>query len=103
MICVKFGGGDTPDRFEISGHSGYAEEGSDIVCSAVSAMSQLVINTITEVYGEKSTVYSTEAGSAPHISFKLLHPTPSSLGLIQGFKLQLEEFQSLYPEFLNIQ
>ena len=28
--------------FVISGHSGYAEEGSDIVCSAISALSQSV-------------------------------------------------------------
>ena len=28
--------------FEISGHSGYAEEGSDIVCSAISTLSQSI-------------------------------------------------------------
>ena len=28
--------------YVISGHSGYAEEGSDIVCSAVSSLSQMV-------------------------------------------------------------
>lgn len=28
--------------FEVSGHSGYAEEGSDIVCSAISTLSQSI-------------------------------------------------------------
>ena len=28
--------------FVVSGHSGYAEEGSDIVCSAISSLSQMV-------------------------------------------------------------
>ena len=28
--------------FTVSGHSGYAEEGSDIVCSAISSLSQMV-------------------------------------------------------------
>ena len=28
--------------FTVSGHSGYAEEGSDIVCSAISALAQNV-------------------------------------------------------------
>ena len=28
--------------FVVSGHSGYAEQGSDIVCSAISALSQMV-------------------------------------------------------------
>lgn len=35
--------------FEISGHTGYAEEGSDIVCSAVSSMSQMVVVGIKDV------------------------------------------------------
>ena len=32
--------------FEESGHAGFAESGDDIVCSAISAMTMLVINTI---------------------------------------------------------
>ena len=28
--------------FEVSGHSGYAEEGSDIICSAISTLSQSI-------------------------------------------------------------
>ena len=28
--------------FEVSGHSGYSEEGSDIVCSAISTLSQSI-------------------------------------------------------------
>lgn len=35
--------------FSIKGHSGYAECGSDIVCSAVSAISQTVLIGIQEV------------------------------------------------------
>lgn len=30
--------------FSVSGHSGYADEGSDIVCAAVSACTELVLN-----------------------------------------------------------
>jgi hypothetical protein len=37
--------------FEISGHTGYAENGSDIVCSAVSAIAQ------TMVIGLRETLY----------------------------------------------
>lgn len=35
--------------FEISGHSGYGEAGSDIVCAAVSALSQAVANGLKSV------------------------------------------------------
>ena len=35
--------------FTISGHSDFAEQGSDIVCSAVSSAVYMAANTITEV------------------------------------------------------
>ena len=37
--------------FWIQGHSGYAEEGSDIVCAAVSSAAYMTANTILEVLG----------------------------------------------------
>ena len=38
--------------FCCSGHSGYAEEGSDIVCAAVSTAAKLAECTINDVLGE---------------------------------------------------
>ena len=35
--------------FEVSGHTGYAEEGSDIVCSAISSMTQMTIVGLQQV------------------------------------------------------
>ena len=35
--------------FEVTGHTGYAENGSDIVCSAVSALTQTAILGLTEL------------------------------------------------------
>ena len=40
--CNRFVG------FEISGHSGYADSGSDIVCAAVTSAVQLAANALTE-------------------------------------------------------
>ena len=37
--------------FEAVGHTGYAEEGSDIVCSGVSAVTQTAVMGIIEVLG----------------------------------------------------
>lgn len=37
--------------FEVSGHTGYAEEGSDIVCSAISALTQTAVIGLTELVG----------------------------------------------------
>ncbi len=38
--------------FEISGHSGYGEEGNDIVCASVSSAAYMAVNTVTDVIGE---------------------------------------------------
>ena len=37
--------------FSCSGHSGYAEEGSDIVCAAISALTQGAVIGLKEVIG----------------------------------------------------
>ncbi len=42
--------------FDVSGHAGYAESGSDIVCSAVSSAVMLGANLITEGFGLKAQV-----------------------------------------------
>ncbi len=50
MISAKFMGSKNQIiSFEISGHAGYDEEGYDIVCSAVSALSIGIGNGILEV------------------------------------------------------
>ncbi len=39
--------------YQIKGHSGYAEEGSDIVCSAVSVAGQMTLTGLVEVLNLK--------------------------------------------------
>ena len=47
---VFFKSGDSYWGFEEQGHSGFAASGNDIVCSAISAMTMLVINAIEVAY-----------------------------------------------------
>ncbi len=54
---------------EATGHSGYAEEGQDIVCSAVSVLTQNLAQGLTEVVGIKPTVVVDE--DIPHFSLTL--------------------------------
>ncbi len=39
----------TVTGFELSGHSGFSDEGSDIVCAAVSSAAYMTANTVTDV------------------------------------------------------
>ena len=48
--------GNNFKSFEISGHSGYSEVGSDIVCSAVSSLANNAVVAICEVLDLKASV-----------------------------------------------
>ena len=40
--------------FRVDGHSNYGEHGKDIVCSAVSTLSQTLLITLKEIYADES-------------------------------------------------
>jgi uncharacterized protein YsxB (DUF464 family) len=46
--------GDRITGFSVSGHSGYAEAGKDIVCAAISAVVTMAEATINDVCGAKA-------------------------------------------------
>ena len=50
MTTVTFHSADSRiDGFVVEGHSGYAESGSDIVCAAISALTQTTLNGLKNV------------------------------------------------------
>ena len=54
--CEFFTEGDRITGFSVSGHSGYAEAGADVVCAAVSAVVTMAEATINDVCGAKAKV-----------------------------------------------
>ena len=54
--CAFFTEDERITGFSVSGHSGYAEEGSDIVCAAISAVVTMAEATINDVCGAKAKV-----------------------------------------------
>ena len=54
---------------EATGHSGYAEQGKDIVCSAVSTLMQNLANGITEIVKANAKIIIDE--EIPHLSVTL--------------------------------
>ena len=91
--------------FDSQGHSGYAEEGADIVCAAVSSTIDLVIATINDVLGLAASVKIRESDA--FISLRL----PGSLGqtaestcqaLLTGLMLYFTELHDAYPDNIEI-
>ena len=91
--------------FDSQGHSGYAEEGADIVCAAVSSTIDLVIATINDVLGLAASVKIRESDA--FISLRL----PGSLGqtaestcqaLLTGLMVHFVQLAEEYPEFISV-
>ena len=91
--------------FDSQGHSGYAEEGADIVCAAVSSTIDLVIATINDVLGLAASVKVRESDA--FISLRLpgsLGPTAESTcqALLAGLMLYFTQLHDEYPENIEV-
>ena len=96
--------------FEEQGHTGYAESGNDILCSALSAMTMLIINTIEVSYDSMVDYNIDEATTNVRLVAKSALPKYESdekkqyaiSGLIQAYFFQLMDLVEDYYEFLDV-
>lgn len=84
--------------FTMSGHAGYAQQGEDIVCAAVSSAAYMAANTITEVLSSPAQAEVSEAC----FRFFLLSACDSAAAILEGLRLHLTELQKQYPAYLTI-
>lgn len=85
--------------FDINGHSGFGDNGNDIVCAAVSSAVQMAANTITECIGENADV----CVSDNLISLRLKdNPSILSRTVLDGLKLHLNLISQDYEGSINI-
>ncbi len=89
---------DVPYGFSISGHSDFADEGSDIVCSAISSATYMVANTITEVLKVDAKIKVSDAKMKLTVKKEQIHITKD---ILLGLKLHLEALEEQYPEFVE--
>ena len=91
--------------FEVQGHSGYADEGSDIVCAAVTSAVRLCECAINDVLGLEASVKVRQKDAS--ISLKL----PGGLGqtndstcqtLLTALMVYLTELHEEYPENISV-
>jgi len=88
--------------FNIEGHSDYAEAGSDIVCSAVSAISITTINGITDVLKIKPR-YVMEDG---YLNLSLQGNLPDEIDkcqvLLETMLLGLKNLEKNYRNYIKV-
>ena len=91
--------------FDATGHSGYGQEGDDIVCAAVTSAVRLVESTVNDVMGLCASVKVCEKSAT--ISFRL----PGSLGptaentcqnMLTGMMVYLSQLHDEYPDNIEV-
>ena len=97
--------GDRITGFDSVGHSGYAEEGADIVCAAITSAIRLVEATINDVLGLAASVKVREQDAS--ISLRLpggLSPTAESTcqTLMAGLMVYFAQLHDEYPENIEV-
>ena len=97
--------GDRITGFDSKGHSGYAEEGADIVCAAITSAIRLVEATTNDVLGLAASVKVREEDAS--ISLRLpggLSPTAESTcqTLMTGLMVYFAQLHDEYPENIEV-
>ena len=91
--------------FDVKGHSGYAEAGTDIVCAAITSAVRLTEATVNDIFGLAATVKVREKSGS--ISLRL----PGGLsdrdehavqGLLSGLMLYFSELHDEYPDNIEV-
>ncbi len=83
--------------FKIEGHSGYAERGQDIVCAAVSALSQTTLMGLEEVLGLSPAVIRYEG----MLEVAVREPRLAA-ALLDAMLLGLRDVARSYPEYIRV-
>ena len=89
--------------FSISGHSGYAEAGQDIVCAAISAIVTMAEATINDVCGAKAKVRVKEEDARITLTLPTSCDEEESVqAVLAGMLITLAGLRDDYPDYIEV-
>ena len=101
--CEFFTEDDRITGFSVSGHSGYAEAGSDIVCAAISAVVTMAEATINDVCGAKAKVRVKEQDARITLTLPASCDEEESVqAVLAGMMLTLCSLRDDYPDYIEV-
>ena len=101
--CEFFTEQDRITGFSVSGHSGYAEAGADIVCAAISAIVTMAEATINDVCGAKAKVRVKEADARITLTLPASCDEEESVqAVLAGMLLTLCNLREQYPDYIEV-
>ena len=93
------------DRIQTEGHSGYGEEGTDIICAAISSATELVVNILEQFSIDLDIEVDEEA---PSVLVLILDGENNRKkkeqlrNIVEGYKGYISDLAEAYPEFIEI-
>ena len=85
--------------FKMHGHSGYAEQGADIVCAAASSAAYMTANTLTEIIGVDPEITVDDG----FMEIKLTQKDAEKAKVIMdGFHLHMLSLQEQYSKYIRL-
>ena len=101
--CEFFTEGDRITGFSVSGHSGYAEAGSDIVCAAISAVVTMAEATINEVCGAKAKVRVKDEQARITLTLPVSCDEEETVqAVLAGMMITLAGMRDDYPDYIEV-
>ena len=101
--CEFFTEDDRITGFSVSGHSGYAEAGSDIVCAAISAVVTMAEATINDVCGAKAKVRVKEEDARITLMLPASCDEEETVqAVLSGMLVTLLSFKEDYPDYIEV-
>ena len=89
--------------FSVSGHSGYADSGSDIVCAAISAVVTMAETTINDVCGAKAKVRVKNEDARVTLTLPTSCDEEEAVqAVLAGMMLTLCSMRDDYPDYIEV-
>ena len=89
--------------FSVSGHSGYAEAGQDIVCAAISAVVTMAEATINDVCGAKAKVRVKDEQARITLTLPVSCDEEETVqAVLAGMMITLAGMRDDYPDYIEV-
>ena len=89
--------------FSVSGHSGYAESGSDIICAAITAIVTMAEATINDVCGAKAKVRVKDEQARITLTLPASCDEEDTVqAVLAGMMLTLISMRDDYPDYIEV-
>ena len=101
--CEFFTENERITGFSVSGHSGYAEAGKDIVCAAISAIVTMAEATINDVCGAKAKVRVKDEDARITLMLPASCDEEETVqAVLSGMLVTLLSFKEDYPDYIEV-